>query len=98
MNVQEELSKEMDEIAQPFTLPEGNDTKGTSGGALTIEAYAVANQRTNKKMEKNIENIKKKVLPEALKSLESSFDKKMKKEIAASSAKIEKKMVSISSK
>ena len=62
-----------------------------------VDAIAAASQRATKKLEKNIENIKKKVLPEALKTLESSLDQKMKTQIAMSTAKIEKKLKSIGS-
>ena len=93
----EELNQEINDMNQPFTMPEGAGSKEGGSPGLSVDAIAAASQRATKKMEKNIENLKKKVLPEALKTLENSLDQKMKTQIAMSSAKIEKKLKSISS-
>ena len=82
----EELNKEITEL-QPAG---GQDGK-------SIDAIAAASQRATKKIEKNIDNLKRKLLPAALKTLEDTLDQKMQTQIAMSSAQLEKKLKSISS-
>ena len=95
--LQEELSREINDLSQPFPMTENTTNNEGGSPGLSVDAIAAASQRATKKLEKNIENIKKKVLPEALKTLESSLDQKMKTQIAMSTAKIEKKLKSIGS-
>lgn len=73
-NVHEELTQEINDVAQPFTLPEGSAGKGAGVAGLSIDAVAAASQRATKKIERNIDNLKKKVLPEAMKTLENTLD------------------------
>lgn len=60
----------------------GGQEAAASPSGLSVDAVAAASQRATKKMEKNLDNIKRKVIPEALKTLESNIDRKVKKEIA----------------
>lgn len=84
-NLQEELSKEINDLNQPFipsAVPMTGSGSNENGGVgspsgLSVDAVAAASQRATKKLEKNLENIKKKVIPEAIKTAENSLEKKM---------------------
>lgn len=96
----EELTNEINEVNEPFpALSSSPPSPGAQEGGrtgLSVEAIAAASQKATRKLEKSIENVKKKVLPETVKTLEGSFDQKLKTQIAAKTAKIEKKLKGIS--
>ena len=55
----------------------GGNEHAASPSGLSVDQVAAASQRATKKMEKNIERIKTKFIPEALKTLENNIDRKV---------------------